>query len=153
MNLLLDTNVVIDYLGRQEPFFEDAERVMAIGFFGDAKLWAPVQSFKDAFYVLAHYVDSSKIQGAIATLLDLVHPVDLTGNDLARATKLKWADFEDCLVAVSANKVNADYLVTRDRRGFERSLVPAVSPAELLRQVGETKGISFGSTTLEPNGQ
>ena len=39
MNLLLDTCVVIDYLGRKEPFYAEAERVMAAGFFGDAKLW------------------------------------------------------------------------------------------------------------------
>ena len=29
MNLLLDTNVLIDYLGRKEPFFANAERIVA----------------------------------------------------------------------------------------------------------------------------
>jgi len=49
MNLLLDTCVVIDYLGRKEPFYAEAERVMAAGFFGDAKLWIAGQTINDAF--------------------------------------------------------------------------------------------------------
>ena len=149
MNLLLDTNVLIDYLGRKKPFFEDAERLMAMGYFGDAKLWAPIQSFKDAFYVLAHYVDSEKIQAAMLALLDLVHPVDLSGGDLATAAKLKWVDFEDCLVAVSAAKAGADYVVTRDRKGFDRSLVPIISPADLLRQMSEEGGVTYGAVEIE----
>ena len=44
MNLLLDTNVLIDYLGRKEPFFANAERIVAAGFFGDATLWMAAQS-------------------------------------------------------------------------------------------------------------
>ena len=151
MNLLLDTNVIIDYLGRKQPFYEDAERLMAMGYFGDATLWAPAQSFKDAFYVLAHYVEPDMVQEAIAALLGLVHPVDLTGNDLVTAAKLKWTDFEDCLVAVSAGKASADYVVTRDRKGFDRSSVPAISPSDLLRQVVDDKGVSYGTVEVEPS--
>ena len=52
MNLLLDTNVIIDYLGRKEPFFDSAMKIVAAGFFGDATLWMSAGSAKDAFYVL-----------------------------------------------------------------------------------------------------
>ena len=68
MNLLLDTNVVIDYLGRKEPFFELAQQVVAAGFFGDATLWMPAQSAADAFYVLNHYLDSARVQSLLARL-------------------------------------------------------------------------------------
>ena len=29
MILLLDTNVIIDYMGRRKPFYEDSERMVA----------------------------------------------------------------------------------------------------------------------------
>ena len=151
MNLLLDTNVIIDYLGRQQPFYEDAERIIAIGYFGDASLWAPAQSFKDAFYVLSHYADPVRVQGAILALIDVVKPIGLTGDDLAAAAKMKWNDLEDCLVAIGAGKAHADYLVTRDRKGFARSSTPAISPAELLERIRETDGISYGAVEFEGN--
>lgn len=62
MNLLLDANVFIDYLGRKEPFFADARAIVAAGFFGDAKLWVPAQAATDAFYVLNRYVPSERLQ-------------------------------------------------------------------------------------------
>ena len=88
MNLLLDTNVLIDYLGRKEPFFPSAQKVVIAGFFGDAQLWVPAQSAVDAFYVLSRYVDSVRLQAAILKALTVITPVDLTGASLERADVL-----------------------------------------------------------------
>ena len=90
MNLLLDTNVIIDYMGGKKPFFDNAQRVVASGYFGDTTLWASAQSFKDAYYVLSHYVDSIRVQEGILKLLEIVHPVHLTGEDITAAARLTW---------------------------------------------------------------
>lgn len=78
MNLLLDTCVVIDYLGRKEPFYAEAERVMAAGFFGDARLWIAGQTINDAFYVLSKYLGPRRVQAALEALLQVVTPVALS---------------------------------------------------------------------------
>ena len=149
MNLLLDTNVIIDYMGRKKPFFENSERIIAAGYFGDATLWASAQSFKDAFFVLSHYVDSARVQKAVLKLIEIVNPVDLTGADLSRAAKLQWGDLEDCLIAVAAAKANVDYIITRDRKGFERSMTPTLTPGEWLRQVRETSGLAYDAIGID----
>lgn len=82
MNLLLDTNVLIDYLGRKDPFFSSAQKVVIAGFFGDARLWVPSQSVVDAFYVLNRYVDSARLQAAILKALTVIEPVDLRAPPL-----------------------------------------------------------------------
>ena len=147
MNLLLDTNVIIDYLGCQKPYFDPAMKVVAAGFFGDASLWMAAGSAKDAFYVLNHFVDSCRIQSALLELFKVVRPVSLTAEDLERAARLQWDDFEDCLIAVSALKAQADYIITRDARGFERSMVPVQTPEEWLVAM-ESKGITYTEVTM-----
>ena len=134
MNLLLDTRVVIDYLGRKEPFYAEAERVMAAGFFGDARLWIAGQTINDAFYVLSKYLGPRRVQAALETLLQVVTPV---------ALRLGWDDLEDCLVALCAQSARADYLVTRDTKGFSRSLVPVVSPSEWLALMEQRHALCF----------
>ena len=139
MNLLLDTNVFIDYLGRKQPFFEDARNIVAAGFFGDTKLWVPAQSATDAFYVLSRYVTAEKLQESLLRAFDIIEPVSLSADDLRRAARLRWDDYEDCLIALAADKAHADYLITRDARGFIRSPVPALSPPDwfgLMRESG-----------------
>lgn len=132
MNLLLDTNVLIDYLGRKPPFYDSAKKIIASGYFGDAKLWTPVQSLKDAFYVLEKYAGSLRVQNAIIHACEVITPVGLAGGEALRAARLQWEDYEDCLIAIAAEKVKADYLITRDKKDFERSLVPVMTPDEWL---------------------
>lgn len=148
MNLLLDTNVLIDYLGRKEPFFPSAQKVVIAGFFGDARLWTPSRSVVDAFYVLSRYVDSARLQAAIRKALTVIEPVDLTGASLGRSVRLGWDDLEDCLIALAAERVGADYLITRDAKGFARSTVPAVSPDAWLNIMREEHSLDYGEVQL-----
>ncbi len=148
MNLLLDTNVLIDFIGRKPPHFEAAERVIAAGYFGDAKLWVPVQSLKDAFYVLERYVDSERIQNAFLKAFEVITPVGLSGEDAVRAARLKWSDYEDCLVSICADKAKADYLITRDKKGFERSSVPVLSPGEWLEMMEREHRLVYDAIAL-----
>lgn len=142
-NLLLDTNVIIDYLGRREPFFADARNIIASGYFGDVRLWVSAQSAKDAYYVLCHYAPSDSIQEALLALYEVVEPVALTGENLKRAARLKWDDYEDCLVALAAEDASADYLVTRDARRFARSSTPPIAPGKWLALHERETGIVY----------
>ena len=148
MNLLLDTNVVIDFMGRKDPHFAAAEQVIAAGYFGDAKLWMPAQSAKDSYYVLSRYIDQQRVQHALLDLFEIVTPVALTSEDLVQAARLAWPDYEDCLVAVSAAKARADYLITRDKKGFGRSMVPALSPSEWVDMMRCEKRLSYTSIDI-----
>ena len=147
MNVLLDTCVFIDFLGRKQPFYSQAEQIVAAGYFGDAKLWVSVQSIKDAFYVLRRFVDADKVQGAIEQALTVICPVDTTGQDALRALHLRWTDFEDCMISVCAEKAKADCIITRDTKGFVRSSVPAISPEEWLQKQHD-QGISYGAVDV-----
>ena len=56
---------------------------------------------------------------------------------------LMMDDLEDCLVALCAQSARADYLVTRDTKGFSRSLVPVVSPSEWLALMEQRHALCF----------
>lgn len=147
MNLLLDTNVLIDYLGRKPPFFEAAERIVAAGYFGDARLWTSVQSLKDAFYVLNHYVESARVQKALLKACEVISPIGISADDALRAARLAWDDYEDCLIALCADKAKADYLITRDAKGFQRSPIPTMRPEEWLAFMEKERGLAYGAAT------
>lgn len=150
MNLLLDTNVFIDYLGRKEPFFPAAQKIVIAALFGDVKLWIPSQSVVDAFYVLNHYVSNPQLQAAIVKSLEVITPLDLTGDLIIRAANLGWDDLEDCLIALAAEKVGADYLITRDSKGFSRSMVPVLTPNEWLTYMEKERRLVYDEVELMP---
>jgi hypothetical protein len=56
---------------------------------------------------------------------------------LLAALSLGWSDFEDAVQAVCALGISADYLVTRDPKGFPALSIPDATPSELLAILSE----------------
>lgn len=79
--------------------------------------------------------------------LGFLELVGVTPEDVDRALALKWADFEDCLVACCAQKANADYIITRNVKDFARSSVKAITPAELFDEFAQ-RGIVYEEIPL-----
>ena len=47
MRVFLDTNVLVDFYARREPFFQYAKLLWIASYFEDVELWASSQSFVD----------------------------------------------------------------------------------------------------------
>lgn len=131
MKLLLDTCVLIDYFGRREPFFEACNSLRIAEWYGELELWASAKSFADVFYVLSRHVPSADIQRAFFASSSFLHIASIDGNDIMCAAQEGWDDFEDCLVARAARKIDADWIITRDVDGFVRSRIPVMTPASV----------------------
>jgi predicted nucleic acid-binding protein len=57
-------------------------------------------------------------------------------HDLLRALALGWKDFEDAVQAVCAEKVGAEFIVTRDPDDFRASPVPVIAPRDAVARLG-----------------
>ncbi|KIR03978.1 hypothetical protein P261_02793 [Lachnospiraceae bacterium TWA4] len=61
--------------------------------------------------------------------------VELSPLDLSKAATLKWTDFEDAVQSVLAEKIKADFIVTRNIRDFKKSKVMALTPSECIARI------------------
>lgn len=143
MKLFLDTNVLVDYLAAREPHLALFKKLLAMRLFGDAELWCSAKSFTDVFYIASRYVDPVELQRAFVTSAEFLDICSVDGNDVVAAAKEEWDDFEDCLVSRCADKVKADYLVTRDEDGFRDAKVRPVHPRDLLERIRKDFGIEY----------
>ena len=80
-------------------------------------------------------LDSERIKEILTTLTALFTVVDLRGTDLMKAADLRFSDYEDALQAVSASRIKANYIVTRNIKDYANSTVPAIKPSELLERL------------------
>jgi predicted nucleic acid-binding protein len=150
MRLLLDTNVLIDHIGKRTPFDKDFEKLYIATVMGDCQLWSTSNSYTDTFYVLRHgKLESSEIQGRFLDSADYIHICEVDEKDIIAAAQADWPDFEDCLVSVCADKIKADYIITRDVTGFAASKTPTVAPSEFLRILREDYGIVYEGFDLD----
>ena len=143
MRALLDTNIVYDALCKR-PFDEEGLlQLKVMQAFGDVELWVSGKSYTDLFYLMNRELDSDTAQDLLEETLDWVKVCSVDEEDIARALQARWRDFEDSLVNVCAEKVKADYLVTRDIKGFGSTRIPHGSASEFMDFVFEKTRIRY----------
>ncbi len=145
MRILLDTNVLIDMYARRQPFEKDAARLVVMSVLGDAELWATSNSFTDVFFVLRKTFNSREVQDMIERSLEWINVCSVNSDDIKRALSCRWSDFEDCIVDVCADKIKADYVLTRDCSGFASSKEAVLDPKGFFAMLERDRGLTYGT--------
>jgi predicted nucleic acid-binding protein len=135
MRVLIDTNVVIDVIERREPFLADSYAVLRLIAEDELTGFLPAGSVADVYYIIKKSKDAGTAQGAILALLELVALCDTTAGDISSALLLGFSDFEDAILAATAKREKADFIITRNERDFAKSPVSAISPKDFLARV------------------
>jgi predicted nucleic acid-binding protein len=136
VRLFIDTNVVLDVLAKRDPWFGDAARVLAHVEQGRASGHIAAHTLTTLHYLLTRHLGQGKTAAVLIDLTTLLRVEPVDHEVLQQALALGWRDFEDAVQAVAAARSRADYLVTRNPRDFRQSLVPVITPPELLTLLG-----------------
>ena len=135
MKVLVDTNVIIDILEHREPFFADSYRIIQLGLQGKLDTVMSAGAVTDVYYIISRSLrDPNKARDKITSLTTLINICDTTFKDINTGLSFRIQDFEDAVIAAIAKREKADFIVTRNEADFTSSPVPAISPAQLLRQ-------------------
>jgi predicted nucleic acid-binding protein len=132
VRLLLDINVVLDVALNRAPFVQDSAKLLNEIQLGHAEGFVAAHTITTVFYVMAKNQGASNASAVISQLLRIVDVVPADRADLVTALSLGWRDFEDAVQAVSALKVSADYIVTRDLHDFRGAVTPVHLPSHVL---------------------
>ena len=131
--ILIDTNVLLDYLLERAPYFEDAKQVVLSCTKGKTRGCIAAHSISNMFFILRKDY-SAKERREI--LLNLCMIFDVEGIDkvklLSGLENEEFADFEDCLQMECAKSYGAEYIVTRNVSDYAVSGIKAISPSEYL---------------------
>ncbi|HEY7897312.1 MAG TPA: PIN domain-containing protein [Gemmatimonadaceae bacterium] len=132
LKLLVDTNVILDVvLKRGQPGIDGARLLSALQSH-HADGYIAAHAITTIYYFIAKRTDDATARLAVVYVLQLLSVVPLTGADFHAAVALGMADFEDSVHAAAALAVQADYIVTGNRKEFRHSPVPPRSAAEIL---------------------
>lgn len=135
MKVLIDTNVILDVLCSREEFLEASSRVWKYCEVNKLTGVISALSVPNIVYILRKELDPDKTKDIIDRLMLIFDVAELKAEDLRKAAEMKNADFEDAVQMSCADRINADFIVTRNVRDFVSSPVPAVKPSELLDRI------------------
>lgn len=133
MHILIDTNIILDWLMQREPFGEDAKYIMEEAMFGNVEGYLSAHTIPDLFYILRKDFDVNKRKQLLLLLCEFLHIITENKEMIVTALKHeKWKDLEDGLQMQCAAEKNLDYIVTRNIKDFTDSKIKAILPGEWI---------------------
>lgn len=139
MNIVFDTNVIIDALLDRKPFGEEAVLLLDLVEKSEINGFLCADSVTTIFYLVEKVRDRTFAREKVGLLLDLFEIASLNRAVLGEALVLPFNDFEDAVVYQCAVGVNADGIVTRNPRDFRNATVAVYSPRQLLSALNRDK--------------
>jgi len=138
VRVLIDTNILLDFLLQREPFFHDAERLFQAIDSGQIIGYATATTLTDIFYIARRHTRSiEQARQAVSETLTAMEICPLNREVLEVAFSSGLADYEDAIQVACAVAQGLDAILTRDSQGFLNSSVPALSVQECLHRLEE----------------
>ncbi len=139
MVILVDVNVVMDYITSREPFYRESFAVMNLCYVGEDKGYIAFHSVSILWYSLRKVIrDKSERRLWMKKILGILEVIGAKHEAvLAAIDQDDFNDFEDCLQNKCAEAVEAQYIVTNNVKDFGNSTVTAITPAEFCKSFGD----------------
>ncbi len=140
LNLLIDTNVVMDVFLKREPFFAMSNRAIMLSRRREnVHNFVSATTVTDIYYLTYKALKNHQIvRDLFNDLFEFVEVVAVTAEDIHAAFALNWKDFEDSVQYAVAKTNYFDGIVTRNMKGFDADdEVKIFTPEELCEHIAE----------------
>ncbi|RUT06224.1 DNA-binding protein [Dulcicalothrix desertica PCC 7102] len=136
MRVLIDTNIILDFLLQREPFVQDAELLFQAIKSGRVVGYATATTLTDIFYLAEKHTRSiEQARQAVLEVLNSMIICSVNRAILESAFTSGIADFEDAVQIACAVSQGLEAILTRDKQGFLDSPIPVLSINQLLQQL------------------
>ena len=136
MKVFLDANVIIDVVANRTDFVEASSKVLQLGLDGVCELCASDITFTTVSYYARKNRTREQLYDVMQTLRDIVDVAPSGKTAVDWALRQRARDFEDAVQYISALRVGAEYIVSRNVRDYPFDDIPVATPQEFLDKMG-----------------
>jgi predicted nucleic acid-binding protein len=133
MRVLLDNDVILDFLLLRQPFFATTDEIFIRLQNKEFQAYISAITPINAFYTTRKEKGKDIAFKAVEGLLKLVEVCRTNKSVLQNAFTLDFTDYEDAVQCASAVSENLDAIVTRNSKDYKNSPVVVYSPDEFLQ--------------------
>lgn len=134
MNVLADTNVILDVILKREPHFADSYAIFNLAVQDKLHVMVTATSVTDIYYLLRRSgLDDAASRDALLQLFSFIQLVDVRPDDILRALISPVSDFEDGVAVETARRNQCAFIVTRNVNDFLKASIPAVTPQKFIQ--------------------
>ena len=135
MILLIDAIVLLDIIMKRLEFIKDSSVIWKLCETGKVKGYISSLTIASIVDIMQKEMDPQKIEEVLSMLSMIFEFTDLCVSDIQQAARMQWNDYEDAIQSATAQRIHADFIITRNIKDFAKSKILAFTPAELLARI------------------
>jgi predicted nucleic acid-binding protein len=131
--ILLDTDVILDFLLDRKPFSDDTLQVLLKCENKELQAFVTPVIVANTYYLLRQKASHVYVIEQLKRLLTIISVLSMDQRQVLSALDYKFTDFEDALQYFSAlQHTKIEAILTRNTKDFKLSVLPVFTPKEFL---------------------
>ena len=134
--VLIDTDVILDFLFDRKPFSEDAAQILSWCENGKIQGFVTSIMLSNIYYLLRKTAKHEKVIENLKILLNIVDVITTNKDAVLDALHSEFKDFEDALQNFSAQNSNEiKVIITRNIKDYKTSNLAIMEPETYINLV------------------
>jgi predicted nucleic acid-binding protein len=138
--VFVDTNIILDWLGKRAPFDQAANRLFSLGEAGEVELLVSTMSLIPTEYILRKQIGKENARLVLAAMRTICTVCASGEKEIDLSISHTGKDFEDGFQYYTAIHNGAGVIITRNTKDFAKSSLPIMSAETYLKSRTEQEG-------------
>lgn len=136
MKILIDTNVILDFVFQRQPFFNDSDQVISLAeqkiFLG----YVSASTFSDLYYIIRKSQNHYLAIDFLNKLINICQIASVNADVISMALNANFQDFEDAIQYTTVIVNQLDAIVTRNLQDYTKAVCRVFTPSDLIKELG-----------------
>jgi predicted nucleic acid-binding protein len=135
--IFIDTNVMLDFLGEREPFYEPIAKIATLAEKEKLTMVVSPISFATVNYFLSKFESPKIAREKLRKFKILCEICPIDEQTIEKGLNSSIKDFEDALQYFGATESECEIIITRNGKDFKKSLLPIMTAKEFLSSLNK----------------
>lgn len=133
-NVLIDTDVILDFFFNRAPFSDHAERILSLCDSGRLNGFVTPVICSSVYYLLRQRASHEKVIAKMNQLMMLMDVLEMEKETILQALNSGFRDFEDAMQNFAATlSGNISVIITRNVKDYSKSELGVMTPENFLK--------------------
>jgi predicted nucleic acid-binding protein len=133
-NVLIDTDVILDFFLDREPFSENAAAILSMCEKNEIAGFVTPVIISNVYCILSQENKQEKVLDKLKNLLLIIDVLVIDKTTILVALNSHFKDFEDALQNFTAELNGAiDLIITKNTKDYKKSQIGVMSPVAFLK--------------------
>jgi predicted nucleic acid-binding protein len=134
-NVLIDSDVILDFFFDREPFAEYASEIFILCENKKINGFTTPVIISNVYYLLTKIAKHDVVIAKLKQLLSIIEIAEISKEVIIDALNSKFKDFEDAIQNYAAENNNSiDIILTRNIKDYQKSKLAVFSPEMYLKK-------------------